>query len=87
MAAVWWTWGGMKGLDALLQAFFVIRGVFLRSWSDLLLPGVRFLNARCGSGVGEAGLRLRSGAFAPDCPFAVSYTHLDVYKRQRTDTG
>jgi hypothetical protein len=22
MAAVWWTWGDMKGLDALLQAFF-----------------------------------------------------------------
>ncbi|WYX34719.1 hypothetical protein WJ966_24900 [Achromobacter xylosoxidans] len=35
MAVVRQPWGDEKGLEALLQAFFVIRGAFLRSWSDL----------------------------------------------------
>ena len=34
-----------------------------------------------------AALAIEAGRGALDCAGAVSYTHLDVYKRQRPDTG
>ena len=33
--------------------------------------GVSSFDARCGVGLGRAGLRLRSGAFAPDYPILI----------------